>query len=71
MDTMKKYKKYNKAGVREYWVISPELEKVIVTRFDLDEDQKEYSFDDDIPVGIWNGECVINFRKLLNYEEEI
>ena len=40
-------------------------------RFDLDEDQKEYSFDDDIPVGIWNGECVINFRKLLNYEEEI
>ena len=27
--------------------------------------------DDDIPVGIWNGECVINFRKLLNYEEEI
>ena len=71
MDTMKKYKKYNKAGVREYWVISPELEKVIVTRFDLDEDQKEYSFDDDIPVGIWNGECVINFKKLLNYEEEI
>ena len=71
MDTMKKYKKYNKAGVREYWVISPELEKVIVTRFDLDEDQKEYSFDDDIPVGIWNGECVINFKKMLDYEEEI
>jgi Uma2 family endonuclease len=67
MDTAIKLSKYEKAGVREYWVISPELEKVLVNVFERDEAPKEYTFDDDIPVAIWNGECVISFRKLLEY----
>lgn len=67
MDTAIKLSKYKKAGVREYWVISPELEKVLVNVFESDEAPKEYTFDDDIPVAIWNGECVINFRKLPEY----
>lgn len=67
MDTAIKLSKYKKAGVREYWVISSELEKVLVNVFERDDAPKEYTFDDDIPVAIWNGECVINFRKLLEY----
>ncbi len=67
MDTAIKLSKYKKAGVREYWVISPELEKVLVNVFERDDAPKEYTFDDDIPVAIWNGECVINFRKLMEY----
>jgi Uncharacterized protein conserved in cyanobacteria len=67
MDTMIKFRKYKNAGVREYWVISPENEKVIVFVFEKSDEPTEYSFDDDIPVGIWNGECTINFKKLLQY----
>ena len=67
MDTTIKLGKYEKAGVREYWIISPEMEKVVVYFFEKNNEPLIYSFDDDIPVGIWNGECTINFRKLLNY----
>ena len=67
MDTTIKFRKYEKAGVREYWIISPEMEKVVVYCFEKNNEPTIYSFDDDIPVGIWNGECTINFRKLLNY----
>ncbi len=67
MDTTIKLGKYEKAGVREYWIISSEMEKVVVYFFEKNNEPVIYSFDDDIPVGIWNGECTINFRKLLNY----
>ena len=50
----KKLFKYRTAGVREYWVVDPEKE--LVTIYDFEKDSmEEYSFDKDIPVGIYEG----------------
>ena len=52
MDYYKKLFKYRTAGVREYWVVDPEKE--LVTIYDFEKDSmEEYSFDKDIPVGIY------------------
>ncbi len=54
MDYYKKLFKYRTAGVREYWVVDPEKE--LVTIYDFEKDSmEEYSFDKDIPVGIYEG----------------
>ena len=54
MDYYKKLFKYRTAGVREYWVVDPEKE--LVTVYDVEKDSmEEYSFDKDIPVGIYEG----------------
>lgn len=67
MDLVIKYKKYKKAGVREYWVIVPEEKQVIVYRFDICDDPEIYTFDDKVPVGIWDGKCEIDFKEV--YEQ--
>lgn len=54
MDYYKKLFKYRTAGVREYWVVDPERELVTIYNFEEDS-MKEYSFDIDIPVGIYEG----------------
>ena len=51
MDYYKKLLKYNTAGVREYWVVDPEKKLVTVYRFEREE-MEEYSFGEDVPVGI-------------------
>lgn len=50
--------KYRSAGVREYWIINPRT--CIVNVFDFEHDQAsgQYSFDDVIPVCIYNGFAV-------------
>lgn len=52
MDYYKKLFKYRTAGVREYWVVDPERELVTVYNFEKDS-MEEYSFNKDIPVGIY------------------
>ena len=52
MDYYKKLLKYNTAGVREYWVVDPEKKLVTVYRFEREE-MEEYSFGEDVPVGIY------------------
>ncbi len=54
MDYYKKLFKYRTAGVREYWVLDPEKEVVTVYNFEQD-NMQEYSFGDDVPVGIYEG----------------
>ncbi len=52
--------KYRSAGVREYWIVNPKTR--IVNVFDFEHDQKsgQYSFDDVIPVCIYEdlGICI-------------
>ena len=63
-DLVKKYTKYEEAGVREYWIIDPETQKVIVYIFEDDRFPKIYGFGDQIPVYIFGDDCVIDMNEI-------
>lgn len=52
MDYYKKLFKYRTAGVREYWVVDPGRKVVTVYSFEQD-NMEEYSFGENVPVGIY------------------
>lgn len=54
MDYFTKLFKYQTAGVREYWIVDPEKDSVMVYRFE-GETMEQYSFGDDVPVSIYEG----------------
>lgn len=60
-DMILKTGKYKTAGVKEYWILDPEKQTVHVYLFGGEEDidLSSYSFDDQIPVSISNGQCRI------------
>lgn len=62
MDYTTKLFKYRTAGVREYWIVDPDKNRVTVYTFG-DDDMNEYVFTDDIPVGIYPG-FSINLSRL-------
>lgn len=71
VDMMIKLRKYRNACVREYWLIFPFDKKVAVYKFedlkpdsDIDDNPKLYSFEDEIPVGIWNDKCIIDMKEI-------
>ena len=65
-DMILKLYKYQKAGVREYWIIDPKYRIVTVHRFDEEEYHPvTYTFQDEIPVGISDGMCAIDFSRIL------
>ena len=53
MDYGIKLFKYRSAKVREYWIINPSKKAVMVYDFEYELDTKLYSFDDTIPVCIY------------------
>ena len=68
-DIVIKLVKYMDAGVREYWVIDPDGHRVITYLFGKDENDisfASYSMLEDIPIGIYDGKCVINFSKVIS-----
>jgi len=52
MDYYTKLFKYHTAGVREYWIVDPEKERVMVYNFEK-EITDEYAFNRPVPVGIY------------------
>lgn len=66
-DTAIKLRKYKEVGVREYWIIDPDKKKVVVYDWTKSEIPKVYGFDSKVSVGIFGGECVIDFAEI--YEE--
>lgn len=64
-DMFTKLHKYEAAGVREYWIVDPQKEKVIVYLFGEESDVSLYGFDSEVPVGIYQGECRIDFRRIV------
>lgn len=55
MDFAVKLFKYRTARVREYWIVNP-VKKIVQTYvFEGEEDANMYSFDDEIPVSIFDG----------------
>ena len=67
-DMTLKLAKYRQAGVREYWLVDLEKERILTYFWDEDEFPHIYGADAGIPVGIYGGELVIDmnqiFRKL-------
>ncbi len=62
LDVTIKLNKYMRAGVREYWIIDPENRQIFVYQKLADKIFLEtYTFDDSVPVGIWEGRCKIDF----------
>ena len=66
-DSLLKLKKYKDAGVQEYWMVDPDKKKVVVYDWSKSEIPTVYGFDAKVPVGIFNGECVIDFAEI--YQE--
>lgn len=54
MDYMIKLFKYRVAGVREYWIVDPMKDRIIVYNFEAD-DILEYTFADKVKAGIYEG----------------
>lgn len=54
MDYYTKLFKYRTADVREYWIVDPEKERVMVYDFER-ETTDEYTFNMPVPVGIYEG----------------
>lgn len=54
MDYYRKLFKYRAAGVREYWIVDPDRNRVTVYNFEQD-GGGEYSLGDDVPVGVYEG----------------
>lgn len=54
MDYLTKLLRYQTAGVREYWIVDPEKQMVMVYGFEQGIVEK-YNFGEEIPVGIYEG----------------
>ena len=66
-DRIVKYRKYKNAGVREYWIVDPRAEMVTVHRLDSEE-TSVYSYQDKIPVYIFDGDCRITLENIVQSE---
>ena len=53
-DYMTKLFKYRAAGVREYWIVDPDKQIVMVYGFEKDT-VEQYNWGEDVPVGIYEG----------------
>jgi Uma2 family endonuclease len=63
MDYLLKLLKYRSAGVKEYWIVDPEKNRVIVYNFTGDESVNDYTLQDSIKAGIYD-DLVIDFRSM-------
>ncbi|MCC8044109.1 MAG: Uma2 family endonuclease [Clostridiales bacterium] len=62
-----KLAKYKIAGVREYWIIDPKRKCIYVYEFEKSDSAAVYSFEDIVPVGIYGGDCKVDFARI--YEQ--
>lgn len=65
LDYNDKMHKYMHAGVREYWIVDPEKERVTVYIAGEPMMAYVYNFDDDIPVEIYDGKLKICINKIM------
>lgn len=66
-DCTLKVQKYMNAGVREYWIVDPDKKAVITYRFEGEDIPgiSMYTFQDKVPVGIFEGSLEIDFQEIL------
>ncbi|MBR2778960.1 MAG: Uma2 family endonuclease [Firmicutes bacterium] len=66
-DRFLKFNKYWRAGVKEYWIIDPFEETVTVYLFSAGKPPEEYSFQEQIPVGLTGGGLSIDFSVISEF----
>ncbi len=66
-DMFLKNEKYAAAGVREYWLLDPDWEQITVYDYQTEAPPAVYSFEDKIPVAIFGGDCLIDFKEIYEY----
>ena len=66
-DGIIKLSKYISAGVREYWIVDPDKKQVVVYDFQKEDYPVIYGFGGEIPVGIFDGECRVDFAEIYEY----
>ena len=70
-DCITKTEKYLNAGCREYWIVDPEREQVIVYDFENENYPIIHTLDDKVPVNIYNGDLKIDFaiikKEMINF----
>lgn len=64
VDYFTKLFKYRTAGVREYWIVDPDRNRITVYDFDS-EDTRDYTFADSIKAGIYK-DLYINFSDIAD-----
>lgn len=64
-DALTKLVKYQEAGVREFWLVDAEKQKIVTYFYEEDEFPNIYGFDDQIPVKIYDGDLMIDFSEIL------
>ncbi|MFG6321528.1 MAG: Uma2 family endonuclease [Lachnospiraceae bacterium] len=62
-DYVKKLNLYMDAGVREYWIVNPQQQTILVYFFEEDIHVRQYTFDDTIKVNIYD-DFTIDFSAL-------
>ena len=69
IDVLIKMLKYKNAGVREYWIVFPDEKIVMVYNFMESSEPRQYTFEDEIPVAIWEGKCKVDFKYISSQIE--
>ena len=70
-DRIKKLNKYLDSDVREYWIVDPILEEILVYEFEKDYMPSRYTLEDRVPVGIYSGKCHVDFGKVMATVREL
>ena len=63
-DMTTKLTKYEEAGVREYWIVDPKKRIVIAYVFAEEVTPTIYTFEDEVPLSIYDGKIKVNFKEI-------
>ena len=63
-DMTLKLNKYMNAGVKEYWIIDPDKYYIIKYYFNNMDLANIYTFDDEVPIEIYDGKIVVDFKEI-------
>lgn len=66
-DYTKKLSKYMAAGVREYWILDPYQQKLIVYFFESEACPVIHGLNEPVPVGIYHGELEIELSNIAKW----
>ena len=67
-----KLNKYQETGVKEYWLVDYDKERILVYKFEDDEQLFTiYGIRDNVPVGIFDGDLKIDFAEIDDYIRSI